>query len=400
MLDIKDIEDAHERIKNHIKKTPLVKSHFLENKTDIEVFLKLENLQRTGSYKFRGALNKILTLSQAQLEKGVVAASAGNHAQGVALAAKILKTKATIVMPLTTPLSKVQGTQDLGAHVILHGNIYDEAYEKALHLQKQEDFEFIHPFNDPLIMAGQGTIGLELYNEIPDLDVVFIPIGGGGLISGIAFTLKTLNPKIKIIGVEATSMAAMKESIEKDHRVTIKKKRTMADGIAVAKVGNLTFDCVKKYVDQIISVSEAELSRAVMTILEKEKLLTEGAGAAAYASILANKLPEFRNKKSAIILSGGNIDINFLGNIISRGLAEDGRLKNLSLVVQDTPGTISNITKLIGELGANILDIHHDRTFTNAHLGETDLSLTIETKGPQHIEQIIKELCSKDIKVK
>ncbi|OUR99747.1 threonine ammonia-lyase [Halobacteriovorax marinus] len=392
MITIEDIKIAREKIKDQIIKTPSTYSSNLSKIVKCNVYLKLENLQLTGAYKVRGALNRLMNLSDEEKANGVIASSAGNHAQGVALAAKKQGIEATIVMPVTTPLSKIQGTKKFGAKVILHGNFYDEAYTKALEIQAKEGQTFIHPFNDEDIIAGQGTIGLELFESIPDLDTVIIPIGGGGLISGISIALKTLNPKIRIIGVEAAQIAAMKASVEAGKIVEIPKERTIADGIAVTTVKENTFEIVQKYVDEIVTVSELEMAHAIMTLLEVEKVLVEGAGAAAFAALSHGKIKGIEGKKVGVIVSGGNIDINFLSKVLERGLSEDGRLSTLKIMVPDNPGIISDISTVIAEHGANIVDIYHNRTFSNTHLGQTAVHITLETKGHEHIEEIMKAI--------
>ncbi|MDD0851793.1 threonine ammonia-lyase [Halobacteriovorax sp. GB3] len=399
MIEFKDILDAKSRIEDQIIKTPTTYSTLLSEQTDCSVFLKLENLQLTGAYKVRGALNRLEKLTQEEKDNGVIASSAGNHAQGVALAAKKLGINATIVMPETTPLSKIQGTKKFGAKVILHGNFYDEAYQKALEIQKEEGQTFIHPFNDPDIIAGQGTIGIEIFESVKNLDVVIIPIGGGGLISGVSLALKTLNPKVRIIGVEAEQMPAMKESIAKGKIVEIPKKKTIADGIAVTTVKENTFKLVQKYVDEIVTVTELEMAHAIVKLLEIEKVLVEGAGSTGFAALSAGKIKNVDGKRVGIIVSGGNIDLNFLSKVLERGLCEDGRICNLKIIVPDAPGIISDISSQIAKHGANIVDIYHNRTFSNTHLGETAVHFTLETKGHDHIKDIIEAIESMNLVV-
>ncbi len=400
MINLKDIQDAHERIKDQIIKTPSTYSSTFSELTNCEVYLKLENLQLTGAYKVRGALNRMQCLSEEQKKKGVIASSAGNHAQGVALAAKKCGIEATIVMPKTTPLSKIQGTKKFGAKVVLHGDFYDDAYQKALELQREQGQEFIHPFNDKDIIAGQGTIGLELFDTIKDLEVVIIPIGGGGLISGVSTALKALNPKIRIIGVEAEQMAAMKASVDSGKIEVVKKSKTIADGIAVTTVLDNTYNIVKKNVDEIVTVSEVEMAHAIMMLLETEKVLAEGAGAAAFAALTYGKIKDLEHKKVAVLVSGGNIDLNFLSKVVERGLSQDGRLCNLKVIVPDNPGIISDISKIVADHGANIVDIYHNRTFSNTHLGETAVHFTLETKGHPHIEEIITAITERGLEVR
>ncbi len=391
-VSLEDITQANEVIKDQIIKTPLTYSTMLSELVECDVYLKLENLQLTGAYKVRGALNKISKLSQEEKQRGIIAASAGNHAQGVALAAKKLGIEATIVMPETTPLSKILGTRRFGANVVLHGKFFDEAYNRALKMQKESSQVFIHPFNDKDIIAGQGTIGLEVFEAMKNLDMVVIPIGGGGLISGISIALKSLNPNIKIIGVEAQNMAAMKESISQGKIVKIEKKKTIADGIAVTKVKDITFNIVKKYVDEIVTVTESEMAHSVMQLLEIEKVLAEPSGAASFAAIFYNKIKDLKNKKVGLIVSGGNIDLNFLDKIIERGLIADGRLCNFRVLVPDNPGMISEVSTIIGKKGGNILDIFHDRFNQFSNLDQTQVKFTIETKGHEHRNEILRSI--------
>jgi len=392
MITLKDIQDARERIKDQIIETPSTYSSTFSELTNCELYLKLENLQLTGAYKVRGALNRLQRLSDEEKKKGVIASSAGNHAQGVALAAKKCGIEATIVMPKTTPLSKVLGTKKFGANVVLHGDFYDDAYQKALEIQEAQGQTFIHPFNDNDIIAGQGTIGIELFETIENLDTVICPIGGGGLISGVSVALKTLNPNIKIIGVEAEQMAAMKASVDQGKLAVVPKQKTIADGIAVTTVKENTFEIVQKYVDEVVTVSELEMAHAIMMLLETEKVLAEGAGAAAFAALTYGKIKNLEHKKVAVLVSGGNIDLNFLSKVLERGLSEDGRLCNLKVIVPDNPGIISDISKIVADHGANIVDIYHNRTFSNTHLGQTAVHFTLETKGHIHIDEIIQAI--------
>lgn len=399
MIKLSDIEQAQNSINSQIIKTPTTYSTMLSELVDCKVYLKLENLQFTGAYKVRGALNRIGKLTEEERAKGVIASSAGNHAQGVALAAKKFGIKATIVMPETTPLSKIQGTKKFGAEVVLHGNFYDDAYQRALEIQKEQGQTFIHPFNDFDIIAGQGTIGLEMHEAIQDFDIVIVPIGGGGLISGVATALKAKNPNVKIIGIEAEQMPAMQASIKQNKIVTIEKKKTIADGIAVTTVKDNTFKIVKELVDEIITVSELEMAHAIMKLLEVEKVLVEGAGAAGFAALMAGKIQNVKNKKVGIVISGGNIDINFLSKVLERGLCEDGRICNLKVIVPDSPGIIAEISSIVAQQGANIVDIYHNRTFSNTHLGQTAVHFTLETKGHDHIERVIKAITDSGLDV-
>ncbi len=391
-ISLQDIVKTKEFLNKQIIRTPLTYSSLLSELVDCDVYLKLENLQLTGAYKVRGALNKISKLSDEEKANGIIASSAGNHAQGVALAAKKLGIEATIVMPETTPLSKIIGTKRFGANIVLHGKFYDEAFNHALKIQEEKNLTFIHPFNDPDIIAGQGTVGLEIHEDQSDLDIVVVPIGGGGLISGVAIALKSLNPNIKIVGVEAENMPAMKESIKKNKIVKIKKKKTIADGIAVTQVKDHTFNIVREYVDEIVTVSESEMAHSIMQLLEIEKVLVEASGAAAFAAIQYNKIKDLKGKKVGIVITGGNIDLNFLDKIIERGFIADGRLFNFSVIVPDAPGMISDVSRIISKNKANILDIFHDRFNPNSNLEKTKVRFTIETKGHEHIEEIIKQI--------
>ena len=391
-ISLQDIIKTKEFLNKQIIRTPLTYSSLLSELVDCDVYLKLENLQLTGAYKVRGALNKISKLSDEEKANGIIASSAGNHAQGVALAAKKLGIEATIVMPETTPLSKIIGTKRFGANIVLHGKFYDEAFNHALKIQEEKNLTFIHPFNDPDIIAGQGTVGLEIHEDQSDLDIVVVPIGGGGLISGVAIALKSLNPNIKIVGVEAENMPAMKESIKKNKIVKIKKKKTIADGIAVTQVKDNTFNIVREYVDEIVTVSESEMAHSIMQLLEIEKVLVEASGAAAFAAIQYNKIKDLKGKKVGIVITGGNIDLNFLDKIIERGFIADGRLFNFSVIVPDAPGMISDVSRIISKNKANILDIFHDRFNPNSNLEKTKVRFTIETKGHEHIEEIIKQI--------
>ena len=391
-VNLKTIEAARDIVVNKIIRTPLTYSTMLSELVECEVHLKLENLQLTGAYKVRGALNKISKLTESEKAAGIIASSAGNHAQGVALAAKKNGIEATIVMPETTPLSKILGTKRFGANIVLHGKFYDEAYQYAKTLQQEKGLTFIHPFNDPDIISGQGTVGLEIFEDMKDLDIVVIPIGGGGLISGISTALKELNPKIKIIGVEATNMAAMNQSIIEDKLVKIPKMKTIADGIAVTEVKDLTFNIVKKNVDEIVTVSESEMAHSVMQLLEVEKILAEPSGAASFAAIYYNKIKNIKGKKIGLVISGGNIDLNFLDKIIERGLIADGRLLNFKVIVPDNPGMISEVSSIIGSAGANILDIFHDRFNPYSNFKQTQVKFTIETKGHEHVKEILSQI--------
>jgi threonine dehydratase len=388
----KDVELAREAIRRYVYETPCASSERLSAMTGCKLHLKLENLQMTASYKERGSLNKILHLTEKERKAGVIAASAGNHAQGVAYAAERNGIKATIVMPETTPLAKVRGTQEFNAEVILHGSSYDDAFARAMELQAERGYSFIHAFDDPLIIAGQGTVGLELLEQNPYLDAVIVPVGGGGLIAGVAIAMKEINPKIRIIGVEAEQVPSMKASLEAGKIVEVERASTIADGIAVAKVGRHTFPIVQKYIDDIVTVNEEEIANAVMILLEREKTLAEGSGASGFAALYNHKISGLEGKRVAVIVTGGNIDITILAKILERGLAKDGRLANLKIIVPDKPGSIADIAAIVARRRANILNISHDRVFTLASLRETEVEFLLETKGSDHVKEIVGDI--------
>lgn len=382
------IEAARDRIRDRIYLTPLAKAWNLSELTGVRVQLKLENLQVTGSFKERGALNRLLTLTDAERSRGVIAASAGNHAQGLALHATRLGVKATIVMPERTPLVKVARTRRYGADVVLHGASYHEAWLRAEEIRAETGAILVHAFNDIEIMAGQGTIGLELLEQNPTLQTVIVPIGGGGVIGGIGCAIKETNPRIRVIGVEPRACPSMQQALAVGAPVEVELGRTIADGIAVKKVGQLSFDAVQRYVDDIVTVSEEDIARAIILLLEEEKVCAEGAGAAALAAVLDGQVPGLAGQRTALIICGGNIDINLMSQIIDRGLVRAGRMARLEIVIPDVPGALARLTQIVSAHNANILEIHHDRTFKGA-LGETDVQITVETTGFDHIATIV-----------
>lgn len=390
ILTFDAVEEARRRIASEIYTTPLPRARKLSAVTGSDVFLKLENLQHTGSFKERGALNKLLTLSHAERSRGVVAASAGNHAQGLAYHAQRQGVKATIVMPCGTPLIKVSRTQSFGAEVVLHGDSYDEAYQHALTLQEERDLTFVHPFNDLAVMAGQGTLGLELLEQNPYLEMVVLPVGGGGLISGVAVALKETNPRIKVVGVETSVIPAMQNALYRGELVTTPTARTIADGIAVQRVGSYTLNTVRRYVDEIVTVDEEDVANAILLLLEQEKTVAEGAAAVTLAALRAGNIPSARGRRVALVISGGNIDVNVISRIIERGLVRDGRLMSASLTLDDAPGALARLTGLLAQMSVNIIEIHHNRAV--ARLGETGLQMTLETRGFEHIDRIRRRL--------
>ncbi len=389
MITLKEIEEAAERLKGVIYTTPLVYSYSLSEISGANVFLKLENLQRTGSFKIRGAYNKLRELNRTT--KNVIAASAGNHAQGVALASKLLGMKATIIMPEGTPINKTLATKHYGAEIVLYGNTFDDAYRYAKQIEKGSGDIFIHAFDDPQIIAGQGTIGLEVIDSLPDLDAVFVPIGGGGLISGISVAVKEKNPRIKIMGVQAASMPSMLLSRKKGMIVEASSAQTIADGIAIKKVGAIPFDLIEKYVDDILTVDENEIADALLLLTERKRIVVEGAGAVGLAGLLKRK-KEFSNKNTVIIVSGGNIDINILSKIIEKGLVKCGRFLRLEIELPDVPGSLGRLTTLMGTVKANIVQIFHDRFSIDLPIDKTIVELSLETKGYEHREEILKLL--------
>jgi len=388
-ITLADIKAARERIASSVYKSPCARSEMLSRLTGQNVFLKLENLQMTGSFKERGALNKIATLTDDEAKRGVVAASAGNHAQGVAYHATRRGIRAVIVMPLTTPLVKVQATRGFGAEVVLHGANYDEACEEATRLCKAEGMTFIHPFDDPLVMAGQGTIGLELLEQVEGLEAVVIPIGGGGLIGGIACALKESKPSLRIVGVQTAKLPSMRDAVAAGHPVTLPPGTTIADGIAVRHAGDVTFPVVQKYVDEIVTVDEDEIASAILTLLEREKTLAEGAGATALAALLQRRTSLPEGATTAVLVSGGNIDVTLLSRIIERGLVQDGRLIRLRIHLLDKPGALLELTGIIANHRVNIVDTLYNRAYYGVNLGDTTIDITMETRGPEQVTELL-----------
>jgi threonine dehydratase len=392
LLTLDDILAARERLGNAVYRTPCSRSEALSRMTGQSVFLKLENLQMTGSFKERGALNKIATLTPQQAERGVVAASAGNHAQGVAYHATRRGIRSVIVMPLTTPLVKVTATRGFGAEVVLYGANYDEACEEATRLCTAEGMTFIHPFDDPLVMAGQGTIGLELLEQVEDLAAVVVPIGGGGLIGGIACAVKESRPGVRIVGVQTSRLPSMRDAIAAHHPVTLEPGTTIADGIAVRRAGDATFPVVERYVDEIVTVDEDEIASAILTLLEREKTLAEGAGATALAALLQQRTSLPKGARTAVLVCGGNIDVTLLSRIIERGLVQDGRLIRLRIHLLDKPGALLELTEIIANHRVNIVDTLYNRAYYGVNLGDTAIDITMETRGREQAEELLAAL--------
>ena len=386
-ISLADVEAAREKIKDLIQQTPVNTSRSVSERLGTQIFLKLENQQTTGSFKIRGSLNKMLSLSKDELGKGLVASSAGNHAQGVAFAAKQAGAKANIVMPETAPLAKILATQAYGAEVILHGRVYDESYQYARELEKKHGYTFVHPYEDPFIIAGQGTLGLELLEQIPDLDSVVVPIGGGGLISGVATAVKAKRPNVKVYGVVSSASPGMRQLFRKQTPDAPSTTLTIADGISVKKPSEAMYkDYISRLVDDIIDVTDEEISESIVYLLERAKTMVEGSGAVVLAG--AEKADWDLGKKCALILSGGNIDLNLVSKIIEHGLSKRGRLVRMSVIVNDRPGSLNRLTQLIAEKGANIIDVKHDRVRQGVRLSETAIEFLLETKSLEHAETL------------
>ena len=385
MSKIQNFITAREKLSKVLLKTSLIHSPIFSKESGNEVFIKPENLQKTGSFKIRGAYNKITNLSDEEKKKGVIASSAGNHAQGVAYGAKESGIKAVIVMPKSTPLIKVESTKQYGAEVVLHGDVYDDAFKKAKELEEKEGYIFVHPFDDEDVIYGQGTIALEILEELPETDIILVPIGGGGLISGIACAAKILKPEIKIIGVEPDGAASAYEAIKEDKVVELKEANTIADGTAVKKIGNITFEYIKKYVDEIITVSDYELMEAFLLLVEKHKIIAENSGILSLAAL--KKLKE-KNKKVVSVVSGGNIDVLMISSMINKGLIRRDRIFNFSVNIPDKPGELAKVVDLIAQQGANVVKLEHNQFKNLSRFKDIELQITVETNGSEHIQKL------------
>lgn len=389
MLTLDQIYTSRHILRNVARTTDLIYAPNLSN--GAKIYLKTENLQITGSFKLRGAYCKITQLSDEDKKKGVIACSAGNHAQGVALAAQKENISAMICVPDGAPISKVEATKRYGAEVIFAGETYDDAYKKAIQLQKETGRIFIHPFDDEQVIAGQGTIGLEIIEQLEDIDAVIVPIGGGGLIAGVSYAIKNLNPKCKVYGVQASGAASMLQSVEHHHIEELNSVSTVADGIAVKKPGELTFEICEKYVDEIASVTDDEISSAILALIEEQKLIAEGAGAVSVAAVLSKKF-DLENKKVVCLVSGGNIDVNILSRVITRGMMKSGRTVNLTIALTDKPGQLYKVSKIVADLGANVVAVYHDRADKNMAITDCFLKLTMETRNHEHVREICEAL--------
>ena len=388
MIDLETIQSAHKRIKGVVVDTPFSYAPRLSEECGCEIYLKKENLQVTGAFKIRGAYNKIATLTESERRCGVIAASAGNHAQGVAMAAQIFGIDALIIMPESTPLTKINGVRYYGAEVILAGGNYDEAYAYASDYGQKKGMVFVHPFADEAVIAGQGTIALEMLDSMADLDAVVIPVGGGGLISGIGSAFKQISPHIEVIGVSALGAPAMKNSFEAKKAIDTLSVRTIADGIAVRDTSPITLAHILECVDRFIGVDEEEIASAILFLLERQKLVVEGAGAAGVAALLHDKLSHLKGKKVGVVLSGGNMDVTLLSIIIEKGLIKSGRKMKLTVTLIDKPGALMQLTRMLQELNANIVHIEYDRTSTSLAYGDANVRIHLETKGEEHQNKI------------
>ncbi len=397
MLTLDKVYHASFQLKNVIRRTDMIMAPKIN--PDCEVHLKTENLQVTGSFKVRGAAYKISQLSEAEKEKGVIACSAGNHAQGVALAATKNGIKSLICLPDGAPISKVEATRKYGAEICLVEGVYDDAYNRALQLKDEMGYTFIHPFNDEDVIAGQGTIGLEILEQLPDVDVVIVPVGGGGLISGVAFAVKSLNPNVKVYGVQASGAPSMLRSIADGKIKKLDEVSTIADGIAVKEPGDVTFKMCQKYVDGIVSVSEDEIAAAILALIEQQKLIAEGAGAVSVAAAMFNKV-DVKGKKVCCLVSGGNIDVTILSRVIKRGLLKSGRTYSLTIELIDKPGQLKGVADTIAELGGNVISVHHERASEGSDINGCYLRLLLETRNFEHIDAIKSALTERGYRIK
>lgn len=397
MLTLDKVYHASFQLKDVIRRTDMIMAPKIN--PDCEVHLKTENLQVTGSFKVRGAAYKISQLSDEEKKKGVIACSAGNHAQGVALAATKNGIKSLICLPDGAPISKVEATRKYGADICLVEGVYDDAYNRALQLKDEMGYTFIHPFNDEDVIAGQGTIGLEVLEQLPDVDVVIVPVGGGGLISGVAFAIKSLNPNVKVYGVQASGAPSMLRSIANDKIEKLDAVSTIADGIAVKEPGDVTFQMCQKYVDGIVSVSEDEIAAAILALIEQQKLIAEGAGAVSVAAAMFNKV-DVKGKKVCCLVSGGNIDVTILSRVIKRGLLKSGRTYSLTIELIDKPGQLKGVADTIAELGGNVISVHHERASEGSDINGCYLRLLLETRNFEHIEAIKNALTERGYHIK
>ena len=395
-MKLQDFTTAREHLQKVLLPTHLIYSPIFSEESQNQIYIKPENLQKTGAFKIRGAYNKINKLTEEEKKRGVIASSAGNHAQGVAYAARELGIKAVIVMPKTTPLIKVQSTKKYGAEVVLYGDVYDDAYQKAKELEAQEGYVFVHPFDDIDVLEGQGTIALEILEEMPDAEVIVVPIGGGGLISGIAAAAKMIKPDIKIIGVEPSGAASATEALKKNKVVTLPEANTIADGTAVKRIGDLTFNCIKQYVDEVVTVDDYELTEAFLLLAEKHKIIAENSGILPLAAL--KKLSE-RGKKIVPVVSGGNIDVLMISSMINKGLISRDRIFNFAVSIPDRPGELAKITHIIADVGANIVKLAHNQFKNLSRFRDKEVLITVETNGTDHIQALVEAFAAKGYEV-
>lgn len=395
-MKLQDFTTAREHLQKVLLPTHLIYSPIFSEESENQIYIKPENLQKTGAFKIRGAYNKINKLTEEEKKRGVIASSAGNHAQGVAYAARELGIKAVIVMPKTTPLIKVQSTKKYGAEVVLYGDVYDDAYQKAKELEAQEGYVFVHPFDDIDVLEGQGTIALEILEEMPDAEVIVVPIGGGGLISGIAAAAKMIKPDIKIIGVEPSGAASATEALKKNKVVTLPEANTIADGTAVKRIGDLTFNCIKQYVDEVVTVDDYELTEAFLLLAEKHKIIAENSGILPLAAL--KKLTE-RGKKVVPVVSGGNIDVLMISSMIGKGLISRDRIFNFAVSIPDRPGELAKITHIIADVGANIVKLAHNQFKNLSRFRDKEVLITVETNGTDHIQALVEAFAAKGYEV-
>lgn len=395
-MKLQDFTTAREHLQKVLLPTHLIYSPIFSEESGNQIYIKPENLQKTGAFKIRGAYNKINKLTEEEKKRGVIASSAGNHAQGVAYAARELGIKAVIVMPKTTPLIKVQSTKKYGAEVVLYGDVYDDAYQKAKELEAQEGYVFVHPFDDIDVLEGQGTIALEILEEMPDAEVIVVPIGGGGLISGIAAAAKMIKPDIKIIGVEPSGAASATEALKKNKVVTLPEANTIADGTAVKRIGDFTFNCIKQYVDEVVTVDDYELTEAFLLLAEKHKIIAENSGILPLAAL--KKLTE-RGKKVVPVVSGGNIDVLMISSMIGKGLISRDRIFNFAVSIPDRPGELAKITHIIADVGANIVKLAHNQFKNLSRFRDKEVLITVETNGTDHVQALVEAFAAKGYEV-
>lgn len=395
-MKLQDFTTAREHLQKVLLPTHLIYSPIFSEESGNQIYIKPENLQKTGAFKIRGAYNKINKLTEEEKKRGVIASSAGNHAQGVAYAARELGIKAVIVMPKTTPLIKVQSTKKYGAEVVLYGDVYDDAYQKAKELEAQEGYVFVHPFDDIDVLEGQGTIALEILEEMPDAEVIVVPIGGGGLISGIAAAAKMIKPDIKIIGVEPSGAASATEALKKNKVITLPEANTIADGTAVKRIGDLTFNCIKQYVDEVVTVDDYELTEAFLLLAEKHKIIAENSGILPLAAL--KKLSE-RGKKIVPVVSGGNIDVLMISSMINKGLISRDRIFNFAVSIPDRPGELAKITHIIADVGANIVKLAHNQFKNLSRFRDKEVLITVETNGTDHVQALVEAFAAKGYEV-